>query len=140
MLSSLFYKQCPKRRLDNPSPIAESANLRERQDNSSGEIKSWINLDESDHKITANASLEVLVPQSRYVTIELVKGVNVELGDISNTPNVKAKPLEMESAVLVRIFRVCCQDDIIVPKVQLDVIQSFFCDLGSCTNKDGPLC
>ena len=84
MLSSLFYKQCPKRRLDSPSPIAESANPHERQDNSSGEIKSWINLDESDHKITANASLEVLVPQSRYVTIELVKGVNVELGDISN--------------------------------------------------------
>ena len=115
MLSSLFYKQCPKQRLDSPSPIAESANPRERQDNSSGEIKSWINLDESDHKITANASLEVLVPQSRYVTIELEKGVNVELGDISNTPNVKAKPLEMESAVLVRIFRVCYQDDIIVP-------------------------
>ena len=79
-------------------------------------IKNWINLDESHHKITANASLEVLLPQSRYVTIELVKGINVELGDISNTPpNVKAKPLEMESSVLVRIFRVCCQDDIIVP-------------------------
>lgn len=78
-------------------------------------IKNWINLDESYHKITANASLEVLLPQSRYVTIELVKGINVELGDISNTPNVKAKPLEMESSVLVRIFRVCCQDDFIVP-------------------------
>lgn len=103
-------------------------------------IKNRINLNESDRKIAANASLEVLLPQSRYVTIELVKGVNVELGDISNTLNVKAKPLEMESAVLVRIFRVCYQDDIIVPKVQLDVIQSFFCDLGSCTNKDGPLC
>lgn len=103
-------------------------------------IKNRISLDESDHKITANASLEVLLPQSRYVTIELVKGVNVELGDISNTPNVKAKPLEMGSAVLVRIFRVCYQDDIIVSKVQLDVMQSFFCDLGSCTNKDGPLC
>lgn len=64
-------------------------------------IKNRISLDESDHKITANASLEVLLPQSRYVTIELVKGVNVELGDISNTPNVKAKPLEMGSAVLV---------------------------------------
>ena len=37
MLSSLFYKQCPKRRLDSPSPIAELANPRERQDNSSGE-------------------------------------------------------------------------------------------------------
>ena len=78
-------------------------------------IKNWINLDESDRKITANASLEVLLPQSRYVKIELVKGINVELGDISNTPNVKAKPLEMESSVLVRILRVCCQDDIIVP-------------------------
>lgn len=66
--------------------------------------------------MTANASLEVLVPQSRYVTIELVKGVDVELGYISNTPpNVKAKPLEMESAVLVRIFRVRYQDDITVP-------------------------
>lgn len=64
-------------------------------------IKNRINLNESDRKITANASLEVLLPQSRYVTIELVKGVNVELGDISNTLNVKAKPLEMESAVLV---------------------------------------
>ncbi len=78
-------------------------------------IKNRINLNESDRKITANASLEVLLPQSRYVTIELVKGVNVELGDISNTLNVKAKPLEMESAVLVRIFRVCYQDDITVP-------------------------
>lgn len=78
-------------------------------------IKNRISLDESDHKITANASLEVLLPQSRYVTIELVKGVNVELGDISNTPNVKAKPLEMGSAVLVRIFRVRYQDDITVP-------------------------
>lgn len=115
MLSSLFNKQYPKRRLDSPSPIAESVNPRERHDNSSGENQNRISLDESDHKITANASLEVLVPQSRYVTIELVKGVNVELGDISNTPNVKAKPLEMESAVLVRIFRVCYQDDIIVP-------------------------
>lgn len=78
-------------------------------------IKNRINLDERDHKITANASLEVLLPQSRCVTFEFVKGVNVELGDISNTPNVKAKPLEMEFAVLVRIFRVCYQDDIIVP-------------------------
>lgn len=91
--ASIAPRQSPNRQIRLSGKIIHHAKSKNR-----------ISLDESDHKITANASLEVLLPQSRYVTIKLVKGVNVELGDISNTPNVKAKPLKMESAVLVRIL------------------------------------
>lgn len=95
--------------------MAESANPRERQDNSSGENQKpdkrrQERPQDYGERLTRSPSFSISIRNDRAR-----KGRQYKLGDISNTPYVKAKPLEMESAVLVRIFRVCYQVDIIVP-------------------------